>query len=267
MQSFFLRPLGAGRRTPARSVLLNGSSQYLRRLSPSGISLGSSHNLLFGAWVRFTNLTNASSTMQVVLSQSDLTGDQRSWQFRGQRDIGNPVDRFAIVMSSNGLAATNTLLEFSPPSAMAAATWYFILGGWDASGEVIRGRAGSVASAGSAATPVAFVGGPLNASAGLRIGAVDSSEQWNFNGRVQRAFVANPPSLGASTFDDLFTLLRNSGVGLRYDDLTASDRSALEVRSWFELNEVGASEERRDSAGSNHLTPFGSPTFANPVPT
>lgn len=239
------------------AVDLDGSTQYLRRVAPAGIGLGPSNNLIFGAWVRLTDLTTVAGTShRVILSQSDLTGDQRSWQVRASAPTqGGTLNRFVVVMSSNGLANTNTFLDFNPPATIAAGEWYFLMGGWDSSGAVIRARAASVSSGGTAATPLAFANGPFAGSAALRIGAIDSAEQWKLFGRVQMAFVANPPDLGASDFNDLFELLWNEGNGRTHNNLTTSERAALGLVSWFPLS----GSPFNDAIGSNDLTAFGSP--------
>lgn len=254
------------------ATALSGVNQYLKKTTPAGLPFGASNNLLFGAWINLAAPHAGSEGRQAILSLSDITGGQRSWHVRVANlpsgstggDIGSTMNLFQFVLSNEGSTATNNV--FLTFNAFGAApiptnTWLLLLCGWDKDEQVMRARVGSTTNAGSAETPVSQVGGAFATTASLRVGAVDSSEQWKFNGRTQNAFVASPPSLGSSDFDALFVLLRNGGAGRSYASLSSAEKTSLGLVSWFGLSE--STGVRKDSHGPNDLEPFGGPAPAD----
>lgn len=223
------------------------NSEYLSAASNSGLQTGDV-DFWIAAWVRFDSL----ATTQAFVSKygGGSTGEYHL-RFNSSRL------RFAVAdgSSSAEVAADNLGLP-------VANTWYFVLVWHDAVNSRIRIRVnhGTLDSANLAITVAAQ-------SSAFRISSRDNDADF-LGGRVAAVAFGKSPGAGINSLaDTISSRLYNSGSGLTYDDLTAAEKSAWGLVSWWQLDEESGTRRDSHATPGNHLTDNNTVTAAEWVRT
>lgn len=212
------------------AVRLSGSSNYLLLTDRADVSTGDI-DFTFGAWVKLSRNTDG----YVVGKYNGPSNFEYGLVYN--------YNRFDFNVSGDGVNVTtlrsDTEVGFG---TILFNTWYFIVCWHDA----INNRLGM--SINGTSGDKAYSSGCYDSSANFHIGARGAGSSPYLDGVVSRGFFSKQ----VLTADDR-TELYNSGDGKRYSQLS----TALQAKfaAYWDMKEKDG--ERRDSVGSNHLTPVG----------
>lgn len=225
-----------------KSTLLNGTTQYLIKNSPSGVS-NATGGWYIGAWVMFIGSVPNSGRSVVVAKAAMVTftdDTEYALYWNGAGGAWNLSRCSAVDVGT-------TVTALATP---AVDTWYFVEGWWDGStviGIAVDRSGGTLAVAGNNKTTANPITVGANASGG---------NKWP--GRIDAAFYGNINPTGVAGLQDA---LYNAGSGVTFSALSGTDQARF--KSWWELGEVDAATLACDFATSaNHLTRTGGPTQA-----
>lgn len=149
------------------SLLLNGTTQYLRSSNHSDFNFGSG-DFTIESWVNLTALP-ALDNAAVIASQWTATGGQRSWCFQIGRSAGG-VLTLNFVYSTNGTGVAGTLS--SSALTINTGTWYHFAMTVSDSADLVYFFQDGVAKGSSAYTATLF-----NSTSSIGVGAqqIDST--------------------------------------------------------------------------------------------
>lgn len=215
------------------------NNEYLQCASNSTLQTGNV-DFWVAAWVYLDDVTTATKTLV-----SKETGGNNS----EYRLVATSTPRFRM---KNGTAVTGPVLSVS--------TWYFILAWYDSVNQTINIQINN-----GTVTSTSFTAGITATTDPLMLGYSGFGSEYH-NGRLDSvAFGKSPPGGIAGIAAALSTALYNGGSGLVYNNLTAAQKTAWGLVSWWNLSEEFGT--RYDSFGTNNLTetfnPIISPTVNN----
>lgn len=231
--------------------LTAAQQQYLYAADSTSFATGDIDWWLAG-WFYLTSV----ASRQVLIGKSNVgTQSEYVLQF-----VTSPDPRFVLSVSADGDSFVSATA--SAYGAPTVDTWHFLLGWHDSVNNTINLRAGTTAAASTAHST-----GTKNSTARFQIG-VAQDIAFYFGGRADCvAFGKSPVGGIAGVVSALHASLYNGGAGKTYASLTAAEKTAWGLVSWWDLEE--ASGTRSDAHGTNPLTPAGStmPGNATGLPT
>jgi hypothetical protein len=209
----------------------SASDQYLTRTSNASLQTG---DIAFtiGAWVKLTTL----GADRFIMGKWDRTtlGNREYALYYDATFTGQFV--FGVTSAANDIGAVAAATLGTP----VVDTWYYITGYHDPSANTIN-----ITINGALDTSTGFTFGVAARSTAFQIGR-DDTGLMEMNGVVDEAFLTKK-LLSAAELAAFY----NSGAGIGYSDLTASEKTSL--ISWWSMDEATGTT-RNDSHGTNHLT-------------
>jgi hypothetical protein len=236
-----------------RSLVLNGSSQFVSAASNAGLQTGGVDFFVAG-WVR----RSGDGTLTIAAKQPDTSN--REW-ILGYDTTGTfATNRLFFRVAGTGAAFQVTGNTFG---ALSTNTWAFVLAWRDLASGKIHLRINDTTAdensppSGITSTTAPFILGASQATTGPTYNRY-------FNGRLDQVCFGKPSGAIASQISNIHATLYNDGFGLAYSKLTGSQKTDWGLVSFWELDE--ASGNRVDAHGSNDLSPTGTPGNGDPVP-
>jgi hypothetical protein len=171
--------------------LVAASNQYLSRVDHAALSCGASQSLSASLWVRHTTLANSGA----LNKGSPSAGSGGEWGF----EFLSASAKWRFILRNT---ADTTSLAVTSPVVCTTATWYHLVGWWDAAGKTIN-----IAIDDETPVSAAFAAGGFDGVNDLNIGfwvAIGAK----FNGDVDAVGIWNR----VLTADER-TALYNGGAG------------------------------------------------------
>ncbi len=241
-----------GCKPDAARQFVASSSQSLSRASNATLQAGAG-DFWLGGWV--SSNTSSPSGTRMIAAKYAYGGGVNSPEYALTQAATSGVFRMYAVVG--GVVSSVDATSFGVPTV---GSWNFVLAWYNHAAKTlnIQVNNGAVDSA-PLVGPVDS--GPAQFQIGNREGA---SAYWD--GKIDSvAFGKNPPDGIGGTIAAIGSRLDNSGSGRIYRDLTAADKTAWGLVSWWDLDEpTGLATDRH---GANHLTASpSSPTSVAGIP-
>jgi len=217
---------------------LNGTSQYFTRASVASLQ-GANNDFAVFAMFKMGDTTSS----QAVVSKYNVTGDQREYR------LYTNSTALKGVFSSDGTYEVGN--EFAHATAIAAGAWKGALLYHDSVANLIGLWFAEID------TSQELIGGVFGGTANFEIGSRHTATELANMDVANCAFLRSPTLSWQACYD----LLRNGERGLRYSSLSAAQKSALGLVSYWNNDEQTITDNAADSHGSNALTQTASPTI------
>lgn len=216
------------------------SSQYLSVTDNASVSMGDV-DCWFAGWM----LIDSQSAERTLLGKWAAAGSGATCEY-AVRYFQSPSNRFAFTVG-NGTPSTATATA-NTFGAVPSGTWCFVLCYHDSVNNTIN-----ISVNGGAFNSTVCTTGIFDSTAMFALGRPGNYNGDYHDGRLDSvAFGKSPPGGIAGVIAAISTSLYNAGAGKTYADLTAAEKTAWGLVSFWNLNE--SSGNRADSHGTNTLT-------------
>ncbi len=229
----------------------NGTNQFLSAASNTALRAGGT-DFFIATWARI----DASGILTFACKQP--TPSDREW-ILGYDSTGAFASNRFFFRTAGANASNNVAANAF--GAASIGQWYFVIAWRDYAANKIRIRINAAAT--DENTPANAIT-PTNAPLLLGASQVSTTPTYDrfHSGRLDQVVFGKPASIG-TIINELHATLYNGGAGVSYSQLSASQKSIWGLVSFWELDE--RSGERKDSHGSNHLTPANNPVAADGI--
>ncbi len=156
-------------------------------------------------------------------------GDKRAWSIWNAPD-GKPE----IILSSDGTSGTNTTHESTV--VMVAENWYHLFFWYDATNDEISSYVNGVLTSATSHTSGMYQ--PAS-GADLEIGS-NAGGSSHFDGRIDAVMMGCAAQGMTETFANIAAALFNDGYGIKYDDISAAQKTAWGLVETFDMDSHGA---------------------------